>query len=95
MGLMPSSAIGLQRRWEKGSYNFFVWIDCFIESFPKFQIPMDKKKKPQLEVKGYWRGDAKDFLGLSPGESIYIEMKLAVSLLLPSGRPQEAPSKGA
>lgn len=49
---------------------------------------MEKNKKRQLEAKGYRIRDAKDFLGLSAEESIYIEMKLALSQALAQKRKQ-------
>ncbi len=47
---------------------------------------MEKNKKRQLEAKGYRVGDANDFLGLSPEESAYIAMKLALSQALAQKR---------
>jgi len=49
---------------------------------------MEKRNKRQLKAKGYRIGDAKDFLGLSPEESAYIEMKLALSQALAQKRKQ-------
>ena len=49
---------------------------------------MDKGNKHQLEAKGYRIGDANDFLELSPEESAYIEMKLALSQALARKRKQ-------
>jgi len=40
---------------------------------------MDKRKKKDLESKGYKVGTVKEFLGLSTEESEYIELKLALS----------------
>ena len=40
---------------------------------------MNKKKRKELESKGYKVGSVKEFLGLSPEESEYIELKLALS----------------
>ena len=40
---------------------------------------MDKRKKKDLESKGYKVGTVKEFLGLSLEESEYIELKLALS----------------
>ena len=40
---------------------------------------MDKKKKKNLESKGYKVGSVDEFLGLNPDESDYIELKLALS----------------
>ena len=50
---------------------------------------MEKNKKRQLEAKGYRIGDAKDFLGLSPEESAYIDMKMALSQALIQKRKQQ------
>ena len=40
---------------------------------------MDKRKKKALESKGYKVGTVEAFLGLSPEESEYIELKMALS----------------
>jgi len=40
---------------------------------------MDKTKQKRLEAKGWKVGSAADFLGLSPEEARYIELKLALS----------------
>jgi predicted XRE-type DNA-binding protein len=40
---------------------------------------MDKRKKKNLESKGYGVGSVEEFLGLSQEESEYIELKLALS----------------
>jgi DNA-binding XRE family transcriptional regulator len=40
---------------------------------------MDKRKRAQLEKKGWSSGSAAQFLGLSDDEASYIEMKLALS----------------
>ena len=39
---------------------------------------MDSKKKKKLEAKGWSVGDANDFLDLSPEETRFIELKLAL-----------------
>ncbi len=39
---------------------------------------MDSKKRKKLEAKGWVFGDASDFLGLSPEETRFIELKLAL-----------------
>ena len=39
---------------------------------------MDSKKKKKLEAKGWATGDASDFLGLSPEEARFIDLKLAL-----------------
>ena len=43
---------------------------------------MDKDKQTRLARKGWKVGSAADFLGLSPEESAYVEMKLALSAAL-------------
>ncbi len=50
---------------------------------------MDKKKKKNLESKGYKVGSAEEFLGLSAEESEYIELKLALSQALAKRRKQK------
>jgi len=40
---------------------------------------MDKAKKKRLEAKGWKVGTTSEFLGLSPEEARYIELKLALS----------------
>ena len=47
---------------------------------------MDKKKKKNLESKGYKVGSVEEFLGLSPEELEYIELKLALSEALAKRR---------
>jgi DNA-binding XRE family transcriptional regulator len=39
---------------------------------------MDSKKRKKLEAKGWIFGDASDFLDLSPEETQFIELKLAL-----------------
>ena len=39
---------------------------------------MDSKKRKKLEAKGWVFGDASDFLDLSPEETRFIELKLAL-----------------
>jgi DNA-binding XRE family transcriptional regulator len=39
---------------------------------------MNSKKKKKLEAKGWVTGDASDFLGLSPEEARFIDLKLAL-----------------
>ena len=50
---------------------------------------MDKKKKKNLESKGYKVGSVGEFLGLSTEESEYIELKLALSQALAKRRKQK------
>jgi DNA-binding XRE family transcriptional regulator len=40
---------------------------------------MDKDKRLRLEAKGWKVGTVDEFLGLTPEETIYIELKLALS----------------
>lgn len=40
---------------------------------------MDKRKKDRLAAAGWRSGDAADFLGLSPEEREFVELKLALS----------------
>ena len=40
---------------------------------------MDKSKRKRLEAKGWKVGTTSEFLGLSPEEARYIELKLALS----------------
>lgn len=40
---------------------------------------MNSAKKEKLEKSGWQIGNAEDFLGLSPEESAYIDLKLALS----------------
>jgi ParB-like chromosome segregation protein Spo0J len=47
---------------------------------------MDKRKKKALEAKGYKIGSVEEFLGLSPEDSEYIELKLALSEALAKRR---------
>ncbi|MFO7652407.1 MAG: helix-turn-helix domain-containing protein [Candidatus Krumholzibacteriia bacterium] len=50
---------------------------------------MDRAKKKKLESKGWASGDAGDFLGLSPEETRYIELKLALSASLKGERKKQ------
>ena len=40
---------------------------------------MDKAKRRRLEANGWKIGDVKEFLGLTPEEATYIELKIALS----------------
>ena len=47
---------------------------------PRWRVnTMDKAKKKRLETKGWKVGTTSEFLGLSPEETRYIELKLALS----------------
>ncbi len=50
---------------------------------------MNKKKKKNLESKGYKVGSVEEFLGLSTEESKYIELKMALSEALAKRRKQK------
>lgn len=50
------------------------------------ELKMDKRKKKQLESKGYKVGTVEQFLDLSKEESEYIELKLALSEALAKRR---------
>ena len=47
---------------------------------------MDPRKRKKLETKGWSVGSAADFLDLSPEETRYIELKLALSASLKTER---------
>lgn len=47
---------------------------------------MDKKKRKQLENKGFRVGSAADFLELTPEEEAYIDIRLDISSLVNSQR---------
>ena len=57
----------------------------FLQS-PHGKTKMDKRKKTDLESKGYKVGSVEEFLGLGPEESEYIELKLALSEALTKRR---------
>ena len=48
-----------------------------------------EEKKKRLEAGGWKMGNAEDFLGLSPAESEYIDVKLALSRKLKEVRSQK------
>ncbi|MCP4423154.1 MAG: XRE family transcriptional regulator [Chloroflexi bacterium] len=50
---------------------------------------MDKKKQQALESKGWKVGSAADFLGLTPEESAYIELKLTLATYLRNFRQKQ------
>ncbi len=50
---------------------------------------MDKTKKQKLERKGWKVGDVQEFLALTPEESAYIELKLALSESIKERREQK------
>jgi ribosome-binding protein aMBF1 (putative translation factor) len=47
---------------------------------------MDKKKRKQLEEKGFRVGSAVDFLGLTPEEEAYIDIRLDISNMVKTQR---------
>jgi len=50
---------------------------------------MDKNKRKRLEEKGWQVGTVADFLGLTPEESTYVELKLALSANLRKWREEK------
>jgi DNA-binding XRE family transcriptional regulator len=50
---------------------------------------MDLDKRQRLEAAGWTVGDASDFLGLSPEEAAFIELKLALSKRLKQQRESQ------
>ena len=50
---------------------------------------MDKEKRAKLEKKGWKVGSPEAFLGLSPEESAYIELKVALSELIQKKRKEK------
>jgi DNA-binding XRE family transcriptional regulator len=55
---------------------------------------MNKAKRARLEEKGWKFGSAGEFLGLSTGETAYIEMKLALSEKLKENRVRKKMTQG-
>ncbi len=58
-------------------------------------MTMNKVKRKALEAKGWKFGTAEDFLGLSPEEVAYIEMKLALGKQLRAERQSQRLSQKA
>ncbi len=56
---------------------------------------MDKKKKARLTKKGWTFGSAETFLGLTPEESAYIEIKLSLARELKKVRLEKGLSQTA
>ena len=56
---------------------------------------MERKKRERLEKAGWKVGDAADFLNLTPEESAYIELKLALSSELRERRSAQGLSQNA
>ena len=50
---------------------------------------MDEAKKQRLEAKGWKVGSVDEFLGLSPAEAAYIELKLILSEALRTSGEQK------
>jgi predicted XRE-type DNA-binding protein len=50
---------------------------------------MDAAKRKRLEAKGWKFGTVKEFLGLTPQDEVYIEMKLALADALERKRKQK------
>ncbi len=51
---------------------------------------MDSKKRKKLEAKGWVFGDAGDFLGLTPEQVRFIDLKIALSQSLKSERIKQS-----
>lgn len=54
---------------------------------------MDKARKKKLEDAGWSVGSAEDFLGLTPDEAEFVEVKLALSETLKARRTQQGLSQ--
>jgi hypothetical protein len=52
---------------------------------------MDKEKKARLEARGWKVGSAEDFLGLTPEEATYIELRLKFSDAVREYRKKKRP----
>lgn len=50
---------------------------------------MDEAKKKKLEAEGWKVGSAEDFLGLTPEEAAYVELKLALASYLKKVREEK------
>jgi DNA-binding XRE family transcriptional regulator len=50
---------------------------------------MRAEKRKKLEAAGWWVGDAKDFLELTPGEAEFVEIKLALARRLRQFREEK------
>ncbi len=60
-----------------------------------YETMIKQAKRKALEAKGWKFGSAKDFLGLSPDEVKYIELKLALSAKLKAERKRRRLSQKA
>ena len=54
---------------------------------------MNTKKRKRIETKGWKVGSASDFLNLTPEETAYVEMKLALSKRLREARQEKTLSQ--
>jgi ribosome-binding protein aMBF1 (putative translation factor) len=54
---------------------------------------MNTKKRKRIETKGWKVGNASDFLNLTPDETAYVEMKLALSKRLREARQKKTLSQ--
>ena len=54
---------------------------------------MNTKKRKRIETKGWKFGSASDFLNLTPDETAYVEMKLALSKRLREARQEKTLSQ--
>jgi len=63
-----------QSRYEKPN-------DCFSQESPEFPraIEMDEEKRIRLEAQGWKIGSTEEFLGLTPEEAAYVELRLRLS----------------
>jgi ribosome-binding protein aMBF1 (putative translation factor) len=57
------------------------------------EVAVDKAKQKKLEAAGWRVGTAQDFLGLSPEEAAFVEVKLALSDTLRARRTQQGLSQ--
>jgi DNA-binding XRE family transcriptional regulator len=55
--------------------------------------PMDAEKKARLAAKGYWVGDAEDFLGLSKAERVLVDFRLGLSRRIKEARERQGMSQ--
>jgi transcriptional regulator with XRE-family HTH domain len=56
---------------------------------------MDPERKAKLEARGYWVGDAEDFLGLTPHEREMVDLRLRLSREIRESRERQGMSQAA
>jgi transcriptional regulator with XRE-family HTH domain len=56
---------------------------------------MDPERKAKLEARGYWVGDAEDFLGLTPHEREMVDLRLRLSREIRESRERRGISQAA